>query len=127
MNSSPDSAPEPTQTPQGLLGTIAHAFANARHVVVTLFELVTLEARRAGLTLLWLVTLAVIAAILFVTAWLGFMIALTLWIVSLGITWAGAVAIVAAVNLLAALAAILVGIALSRNLLFPGTRRQLGG
>lgn len=125
MNPSPDPTPEPKPASPGLLETIVRAYASAKDFLVTLFELVTLEARRAGLTLMWLVALGVTAAILFVTAWLGFMVALTLWIASLGIPWAGAVAVVAAINLLAALVAIFVGIALSRNLLFPGTRRQI--
>lgn len=125
MNPSPEPTPEPPQTSPGLLDTIVRAYASAKEFLLTLFELVTEEARRAGLTLMWLVALGVIAAMLFVTAWLGFMVALTLWIASLGMTWAGAVAIVAAINLAAALVAILIGVALSRNLLFPGTRRQL--
>ncbi len=88
-------------------------------------ELITLEIRRAGLTLMWMMILGVIAAILLVAAWFGLMAVLALWLVSVGMTWISAIALVALTNLLAAGVTIFACITLSRNLLFPATRRQL--
>jgi len=125
MDSAPNSATETPSQAQGFFGAIAGAFASARQVLGNLVELITLEARRAGLTLMWMVALGTIAAVLLVSAWLGFMAALAMWAVSLGMTWAGAIALVASVNLVTAGVVVFVCVILSRNLLFPATRRQL--
>src|SRR5437868_10408867 len=102
MDTSPKPAADIPPAAKGLLGALAGAFSSVRNVVGNFFELITLEARRAGLTLMWMLTLGVIAAMLFVSAWLGFMAAIALWLVALGATWAAAVALVALANLLAA-------------------------
>lgn len=125
MNSSSKGAAETPPAAEGLLGAIAGAFASARQVLGNFVELITHEARRAGLTLMWMVALGALAAMLLVTAWLGFMAAFAWWLVSLGMTWAGAIALVALVNLLAAGVVVFFCVMLSRNLLFPATRRQL--
>jgi hypothetical protein len=124
MDTSSKPATETTPAAQGVLGAVAGAFASARQVLGNFVDLVTLEIRRAGLTLMWMLVLGVMAAILFVSAWLFLMAALVLWLVSLGMTWAGAMALVASVNLLAAGVAVFVCVMLSRNLLLPATRRQ---
>jgi hypothetical protein len=67
----------------------------------------------------------VVAAILAVSAWFGFMAALALWAVSLGIPWVIAVTVISSANLLAAAIVTSVCIRMSRNLLFRATRRQL--
>lgn len=125
MDTSPKSTAEVPPAAKGLLGALTGAFASARQVVGNFFELITLEARRAGLTLMWMIVLGVIAALLLVSAWLGFMAAVALWLVALGMTWAGAIALVALANLLAAGVVAFACVKLSRNLLFPATRRQL--
>lgn len=112
---------------EGLLSAVTGIFGSLRRVAGNFIELVTQEVRRAGLTLMWLVALATVAALLIVTAWLGLMVVLALWIVSLGTTWVVAIALVALANLLAACVVIVIGILLSRNLLFPATRRQISG
>ena len=99
MDSAPNSATETPSQAHGFFGAIAGAFASARQVLGNLVELITLEARRAGLTLMWMVALGTIAAVLLVCAWLGFMAALAMWAVSLGMTWAGAITLVASLNL----------------------------
>jgi hypothetical protein len=119
------SAADTPRAATGLLGTIAGAFTSARQVLGNFVELVTLEARRAGLALTWMVALGAIAAMLVVTAWLGFMVAFALWLISQGMTPAGAIALVALANLLVAIAVGFACFMLSRNLLFPATRRQL--
>ncbi len=97
----------------------------ARQVFSDLFRLFSLEVRRAGLTFVWMVALGAMAAMLIVAAWLGLMGALALWAVSLGLTWISALVVLALVNLVTAAMAIFFCVILSRNLLFPATRRQL--
>ncbi len=125
MNTSSKGTAETPPAAEGLLGALAGAFASARQVLGNFVELITLETRRAGLTLMWMVALGAMAAILIAAAWFCFMAAFALWLVSLGMTWAGAIALVSLVNLLAAGVVVFFCVMLSRNLLFPATRRQL--
>ena len=109
----------------GIIGGVADAFYSVRRVFSDLFRLFSLEVRRAGLTFVWMVALGAMAAMLIVTAWLGFMGALALWAVSLGWTWVGTMVAIALANLVSAAIALFSCLAISRNLLFPATRRQL--
>ena len=108
-----------------VLDEVSDTFASARRVISDFLELLALETRRAGLTLVWMVACGAVAAILAVTAWLGFMAALALWAVSLGLPWGTAVTMISLANLLAATIMTSVCIRKSRDLLFPATRRQL--
>jgi hypothetical protein len=122
----PSNPVEPTSSAaKGFLGIFTSVFSSARQVLGNFVELVTLEARRAGITLVWMVALGVVVAMLVVTAWLALMAAFALWLASHGMTLAGAIALVAAVNLIVAAILGVVCFAISRNLLFPATRRQL--
>jgi hypothetical protein len=119
-------APDGTALPHhGVLEGLFDTFASARRVISDFLELLSLECRRAGIALVWMVGCGVVAAILFVTAWLGAMAALALWAVSLGIPWTTAVAAIAVANLLAAAIVTYVCTRMSRELLFAATRRQL--
>lgn len=109
----------------GIFDGIVNAFNSARRVFSDLFRLFSLEVRRAGLTLMWMVALGAIAAMLVVTAWLGLMVALTLWAVSLGVTWTSAIVAISLANLLVAANSLFVCVTMSRNLLFPAIQRQL--
>jgi hypothetical protein len=109
----------------GIIGSVAIAFNSTRRVVADLFRLFTLEVRRAGLSLAWMLALGVLAALLMATAWFSLMAALALWAVSLGLTWIGAMLALALVNLVTAAMVVFSCVGLSRNLLFPATRRQL--
>lgn len=111
--------------PHSVLDELSDTFASARRVISDFLELLSLEARRAGLTLVWMVACGAVAAILVVTAWLGLMAALALWAVSLGIPWVTAVMVISLANLVAAAIMTSVCIRMSRDLLFPATRRQL--
>jgi len=108
-----------------IIGSVAIAFNSTRRVVADLFRLFTLEVRRAGLSLTWMLALGVLAALLMATAWYSLMMALALWAVSLGLTWIGAMLALALVNLVTAAMVVFSCVGLSRNLLFPATRRQL--
>ena len=119
-------APEGTRSPpQSVLGELSGTFASARQFISDFLELLSLETRRAGLTLVWMVACGAVVAILVVTAWLGFMAALALWIVSLGVPWVTAVIGISSANLLAAAIVISACMRMSRDLLFSATRRQL--
>jgi len=119
-------ASEGTPLPHhGVLEELFGTFASARGVISDFLELLSLECRRAGLALVWMVACGAVAAILFVTAWLGSMAALALWAVSLGIPWATAITVISVANLLAAAIVTYVCLRMSRELLFTATRRQL--
>jgi hypothetical protein len=108
----------------GLIGGVANAFNSVRRVFSDLFQLFSFEVRRAGLTFVWMLALGTIVAMFIVTAWLGLMGALVLWAVSLGLTWTSAMISIALANILMAAIVIFSCVSISRNLLFPATRRQ---
>jgi len=113
--------------PGGVLDALSGTLASGRAAVSTFFDLLALEAHRAGIALLWIVALAVGAALLGVSAWLGLMAAFAIWVVALGFPAGYAVAVLAMLNLLACFALIRYCLFLGRSLLFPATRRQLSG
>jgi len=124
-DASSDARAEVRSPPRGVLEELSATFASARRVLCDFLVLLSLETRRAGLALVWMVAFGAIAAILVVTSWLGLMAALALWAVSLGIPWVTAVTVISLANLLAAAIVTYVCIRMSRDLLFPATRRQL--
>ncbi len=125
MDSSSKEYAEAISPTHGIFGGIANAFNSVRQVCSDLFQLFSLEVRRAGLTLMWMVALGALAAMLIITAWLGLMGALAWWAVSLGWTWVGAMVAIALANLVTAVIVTFSCVMMSRNLLFPATRRQL--
>ena len=115
----------PQARAEGIAEELSGAFAGARGLLSNILDLFTLEARRAGLTLVLMLACGAIGAILVVAAWLGLMAALALWAVALGIGWQAAVAAVAFANLAVAGALFWLCARVSRDLLFSATRRQL--
>ena len=111
----------------GVLDELSGAFASARTALSSFLDLMSLEARRAGLTLMWMVVWGFVAAICIVGAWVGLMAALAMWAVSLGFPPIAAVIAVAVINLAAGAVLIYVCIGMSRDLLFSATRRQVAG
>jgi uncharacterized membrane protein YqjE len=123
-----DDVSSETQRPTaGVLGELSNVLASARTTLSSILELISLEARRAGLALLWIIVMGVVAAICIVSAWLGLMAALAMWVISLGFPPIATVIIVALIQLIAAAMLIDVCIGKSRDLLFPATRRQVAG
>ena len=116
--------PSPTG---GVFDELATVLASARETVSNSLELVSLEARRAGLTLVWMIVGGLVAAIFIVTAWTGLMAALAMYVVSLGMLPLAAVIVVAAVNLIAGAGMLHWCVVVSRHLLFSATRRQMTG
>jgi len=117
-------AEAPPQT-SGVLDEVAGVLDSARESLSNFFDLVSLEARRAGLALFWMIAWAVVAAVCIIATWLGLMAALAMWAVSLGLLPILAIILVAVLNLVAGVVLIRVCVGLSRDLLFPATRRQL--
>ncbi len=109
----------------GVFDEISNAFASAREGVAALMELLLLEARRASLSLVWMLVCALIAAVCFIAVWIGLSAALALWMMSAGVDALLAVLSVTGINLLAGAGFIGACVLMSRNLGFPATRRQL--
>jgi hypothetical protein len=118
-------APQSHLAAGGLLDELSNVVTAARHTVSGAFELLTLEARRAGITLAFMIGLGLGAAILVVTAWLGLVAALVLWAISLGLGPIVAVLLATVLCLAGAGAAAYVCIRMSKDLLFPSSRRQI--
>jgi hypothetical protein len=106
---------------------LSSAFVAARAAVSNFLDLIALEARGAGLALMWMVVWGLVAALCIIVAWLGVMTALGLWAVSLGLSPIATVIAIAVVNLAAAAGLVKMCIHLSRALLFPAVRRQVSG
>ena len=111
----------------GVLAGLSSVFASGREALSNFLDLISLEARRAGLAVMWMVAWGFAAAICIAAAWLGLMAALAMWAVSLGLPRIAAVIGVAVINLGAAAVLIYVCIGMSRDLLFSATRRQVAG
>jgi hypothetical protein len=106
---------------------LSGAFAAARAALSNLLDLISLEARRAGLALVWIIAWGLASAMCIAVAWLGLMAALALWAVALGLPPIAAAIAIAVINLAAAAVLIRVCIGMSRALRFSATRRQVAG
>ena len=111
----------------GVLDELSVALASARAALSNFLDLLSLEARRAGLMLTWMIVCGVVAAIFIITAWLGLMLAVALGAMSLGVPAPAAVTAVAVINGVAGAVLIYVCKGMSRSLLFSASRRQLAG
>ncbi len=118
----PDRAPV-----SGVFAEVAGMFVSTRAALKDFLDLLSLEARRAGLALMWMVVCGIIAAACVISAWLGLMAALVIGVVSLGYSPLVAVFAIALINGVAGGLLIYRGVSMSRDLLFSATRRQLAG
>jgi hypothetical protein len=123
-------APAAARPPGPRLGDLASRIAaGARALAVDYARLAVLDARRAAITLAWLLSAGVVAALLVVTAWLALVAGGIVWLLGSGASWLVALASAAGLNLLAAVA---VGLWLRSAVfgdepLFAATLRQLDG
>ena len=113
--------------PLGVFDELSKLLAFARETLSDFLELASLETRRAGLGLVWMIVGGLVATIFIVTAWAGLMAALAMYIISLGMLPLAAVILVAAANLIAGAGILYWCVGLSRHLVFTATRRQLAG
>lgn len=111
----------------GVLHELSSAIASARAALSNFLDLISIEARRAGLAFMWMVVWGVVAAVCMVAAWLGLMAALVMWAITLGLPAIAAVVAVAVINVAVGVALIYVCIGMSSDLLFSATRRQVAG
>jgi hypothetical protein len=117
-------APKSNPPGSGVLGEVANVLSAVRLAVSSAFDLLALETRRAGLTLIWMIALGLVTAMLAITAWLGLMAALALCAVAWGLSWIGAILILVVINLSAASAVVFMCVKMSQDLLFAASRRQ---
>lgn len=100
--------------------------ASVRTLGECFLTLATLEGKRAGLSLAWMLGLALAAAVLVITGWLAMLACVVLALVRNDIVgWGWALAITALLSFAGAGGLALMVIQRSRHLLFPATRRQL--
>ena len=104
---------------------LSAVYASARQAFADFVELVTLELHRAGITFMWMLAWSTFAVLLVVTAWLGLMAGLALWIISHGYAAAGVVLGIALANLIGGAAIMMWCVKSGKDLLLPATRRQL--
>jgi len=107
-------------------GSISSLIASVRELGERFLTLMTLEGRQAGLSLAWMLTLALAAAMLAITGWLALIACVVLALVQNDIVgWGWALSIAALLSFAGAGGLVFMVIQQSRYLLFPATRRQL--
>jgi hypothetical protein len=118
----PAAAPEP-----GLLEQAGLLWAELRGLAHDQFELVALEVRQACSRFALMVALALAAAALTATAWLGLVAAAVFWMIERGTSPAGALLAAVCANLAVAAACVLLLLREGRELPFPATLRSILG
>jgi hypothetical protein len=107
-------------------GSVSSLIVSVRELGERFLSLVTLEGRQAGLSLAWMLALALAAAMLAVTGWLAMIACVVLALVQNDIvSWGWALSIAALFSFAGAGGLVYMAIQRSRYLLFPATRRQL--
>ena len=107
-------------------GSISSLIASVRALGERFLTLVTLEGQQAGLSLAWMLGLALAAAVLAITGWLAMLACVVLALVQNDIVgWEWALSIAALLSFAGAGGLVFMVIQRSRYLLFPVTRRQL--
>ena len=112
---------------RGVLEEVSQVLSSVRETVSSFLELVFLEAERAGMALVWMVALGIVAGVCVIATWLGLMAALAMLVTGAGLSPILAVLLVALLNLAFAGALVYAGMRKSDNLTFPATRRQIAG
>lgn len=118
----PAAAPEP-----GLLEQAGLLWAELRGLAHDQFELVALELRQACSRFALMVALALAAAALTATAWLGLVAAIVFWMIERGASPAGALLSAVCANLAVAAACVLLLLREGRELPFAATLRSILG
>ena len=111
----------------GVSGLAALAARHARALAADYALLAVLDARRAAVTLAWLLSAGLAVAVLAVTAWLALVTGAIVWVLGSGASWPAALGAGAVLNLLAALALIFWMRNFFNELPFAATLRQLKG
>jgi CHASE2 domain-containing sensor protein len=122
-SSEPDYAPPPAAP--GPLDRMSMLWDNISQLLHDQFELVALETQRAALSLVAMLAWGLAAGLLLVTAWLGIMAAIVLFLIDLGLAASLALLAVVVITLIGAGACALVIRKKSKYLRFPATVRSL--
>jgi uncharacterized membrane protein YqjE len=124
-----DAPPPPEATPdvplQSLPQAVGALFADLPGILTDRVHLLSLELRRASNALGQMVALGLLAAILFATSWITLWVGLAAAFVAVGLAWPWIVLLVLAVNLAAAVWALMRVKALAPLLALPATLRRL--
>lgn len=118
---------DPRPSPAGVLEEVSSALVSMRAQLASFLELVAIEARGAGLSLVSMVGLGLVAAVCMVGAWVSVLFALAMWAVSSGFRPLSIAIAIALANLLASALLAYACVGMSRALLFSATRRQVTG
>jgi len=111
----------------GLGTAVARLLSEARALVSDYAQLAVLDARRAAIRLAWILGAVLIAAVLIVTAWMGFVAAGIVFAWGHGASWPVALAAAAILNIVAAGALGWFTLKLAKELPFTALLRQLRG
>ncbi len=119
--------PPAGRRPAGLGELLGHLFSEAKSLVADFAHLAILDARRATLNLGWLLGSVLIVAVLLVTAWMGGLAALIVWMFGKGVSWPLALGSLAFLNVVGAAALAWWMRRLVAELPFEALLRQLRG
>ena len=111
----------------GLGAALGRLLSEGRALVSDYAQLAVLDARRAAIRLAWILGAVLIAAVLVVTAWMGFVAAGIVFAWGQGASWPVALAVAAVVNLVAAGVLGWFTLKLAKELPFTALLRQLRG
>ncbi len=123
-NESIDAPAEASSSPSKILGELTKVVSAVHLTAASALELLALETRRASLTLVWMIALALAAGLLVVSAWFGLMAVLAISAVALGLPWFAAILLLVVINLGVASGVIFMCIKMSKDLTFVASRRQ---
>ncbi len=118
--------PATRRTP-GLGEVIGRLLAETRQLVADCAELGILDGQRAAIRLAWILGAVLVAAVLVVTSWMGFVAASIVFAWDRGASWPVALGIAALINLVAAGVLCWFTFKLAKELPFTALLRQLRG
>ena len=111
----------------GLGSVLGRLFGETRQLVADYAELAVLDSRRAAVRLAWILGCVLVAAVLIVTSWMGFVAAAIVFAWGHGASWPIALAVAALLNVIAAAVLAWFTIKLAKELPFTALLRQLRG
>lgn len=106
---------------------VARLIGEARQLVADYAELTVLDGRRAAIRLAWILGCVLVASVLIVTSWMGFVAAAIVFAWGHGASWPIALAIAAVLNVVAAAVLARFTLKLAKELPFTALLRQLRG
>jgi hypothetical protein len=110
------------------LGSLAALFLRHTRTLATDYALLAaLDARRAAISLAWLLSAGLVVAVLIVTAWLALVTGAIVWLLGSGASWSAALGVAALLNIVGAVALALWMRGFFKALPFAATLRQLQG